>query len=346
MKSKKAQKAIFGILIAVILIAIVGGGLYYFFKLSSKGGVTDIESTSEDGFATLTATFYTDTGDAITPGITQALIGGTNQRTGVIFEMKASNTGNVDLTNVQVISPNANMNGAFDNIGALSSLNIGQSAISLGTSGQSCPGGNGDCDTNEYCSESAGIKCAIKLDDYASGTSQHNVDFTISLQGDFINAIGESQSITSDPVTLTYDILEETCTDTTTINTCVFARTGIDTDKPDYCNFIEGSAPSIIEKASVCGCPTGYHIEGETCELDTCSDGTPVGSCSTTTTDGTYGAYMYCKSDRTFEARCNECGCTNDAHGNSATGCNPASGEPSTCTFQTYTGGLSGTLTE
>ena len=70
----------------------------------------------------------------------------------------------------------------------------------------------------------------VKLDDYASGTSQHNVDFTISLSGNFLNAVGETQSVSSDPVTLTYDIRSETCDDGTTINTCVFDRTGQEAD--------------------------------------------------------------------------------------------------------------------
>ena len=62
--NKKAQKAIMGIIVGILLIGLVGGGLYYFLKVSSKGGVTDVTASSDDGFATLTATFFDFSGDA------------------------------------------------------------------------------------------------------------------------------------------------------------------------------------------------------------------------------------------------------------------------------------------
>ena len=46
--------------------------------------------------------------------------------------------------------------------------------------------------------------------------------------------------------------------------------------------------PTIIDKTSVCGCPTGQEPDGENCVVSTCTDGTPVGECSTTSNEGNY----------------------------------------------------------
>ncbi len=348
--AKTGRNIIIGIVILILLL-LIGGGIFWFSRLASKGGVTDVTSESEDGFAKLSATFYDFSGDEITPGITQALIGGTNKRTHVTFKLDATNTGNVQLTDVGVSSPNPNMNGAFNNMGTLSTLDISAS-VSLGGSDQSCSNvggtvcdglGSGGCDANEECCP--GNICAVQLDQYAVGTSANNVDFSISLQGDFLNAQGVSQTTTSDAVTLTYDIREETCSEGTTINTCVFGRTGLDSDKPNYCNFVEGSVPSIIEKASVCGCPTGQEPSGETCVSLTCADGTNVGQCSVLTNEDNFGAYMFCLPSQTFEPHCNECGATVDALGDAATGCSSGT-DPSSAVYITRAGGLSGSLTE
>lgn len=329
------------ILVGVVVLALIGGGIYMFTNVASGGGVDQTDSTSDDGMVSLGATFYTEDAQEAGGGVPQALVGGTSRRTHVIFELKATNTGDVELTDIIPSSPNANMNGAFDNVGALPTLIVGAVNILVGSSGQDCPGGDGDCDTNEECIVSAGNKCAIRLDDYASGTSAHNVDFTISLSGNFLNAIGEAQGTSSNPVTLTYDIRDETCTDGTTINTCVFARTGLEEDKPLYCSWTEGTAPVIEDKASICGCPPGEGASGDACVPLTCSDGTLTGECSTTSTEGTYGAYMFCDGTQTLVPDCGQCGCTDDAHGNPSTGCSGSS-----CTFQSYTGGLSGGIGE
>ena len=340
---KKVLITIFAIL---FLCALVGGG-FYLYSQYAKGGVSDITSTSSDGLATLSAIFYDFSGDPVTGGVIQALVGGTKKYTHVKFEMKASNTGNVGLTDVRVYLPNSNMNGAFDNVGTIPTLAVGQSNIILGNTAQTCVT-DADCDSNEEC-QGTPSACYIALDQYSSGTSTNNVAFTISLQGDYRNAQGVIQSITSDPVTLTYDLREEKCTDTTPINTCVFNRTGVDADKSDYCQFTEGSLPSIIEKASVCGCPAGYTVNGDTCVGNTCADGTAVNTCSVDSHEGNYGAYYFCKPDGTFEARCIQCGCTDDYYGSpkdisqGINGCTSGT-DPSSCVYQTYTGDLTGCI--
>lgn len=346
------KKVLISTIIIGVMLLIVVGGLFYYFKVSTSGGVGDTTTTSEDGFATLTATFYDFSGDSVNGGgVVQSLIGGTDKRTHVKFDMSASNTGQINLENVRVTAPNANMNGAFDNINPLANLNVGQSGISVGSSAQSCSNvggtvcdalGSGGCDANEQCCPTD--ECLISLDEYASGTTQNNVAFTISLTGDFKNAQGQTDSVTSDPVTLTYDIREEICSDTTPINTCVFARTAIDSDKPKYCNHVDGSLPSIINKASICGCPVGYEISGENCVASTCSDGTAVGECSVNNEDN-YGAYYYCNPSKVLEPACNQCGCTDDYYGNPSTGCSGGS-DPASCNYQTYQGELEGTLNE
>lgn len=355
MKNKKAKSLILPIVIGLVVILLIGGGIYYFMQIGA-GGVDKVEAESEDGFAKLTATFYDFSGDALgkSTGVEQALIGGKNKRTHVSFQLSATNTGNVDLTNVQVTSPNANMNGAFDNIGALSSLAVSASQ-SLGSTDQTCTSTAG-CDTNEECCEvgvgcgSVNGVCVIALDAYASADAgaTNNIDFSISLKGDYQDAQGTSQSVTSSPVILTYDIRGEACTDGTTINSCVFDRTGTDADKPKYCSFVEGTAPSIIDKASVCGCPTNYVVDGESCVLATCTDQGEtwdVGECSTLAHENNYGAYFKCTGIDTWIAACNECGATLDANGGAITGCS-AGTDPSSAVYQSYSGNLSGTLSE
>ena len=316
-------KKIFALIIIGVIVLAIAGGVYLFLQ-KGKGGVGDVTETSDDGMATLSATFYDFSGTAPSSGVSQALVGGTSKQTHVKFEMKASNTGNVELTNINLASPNANMNGAFDNVGSLATLAVGASNIIVGSTDQICVI-NEDCDANEECIGTP-LACYIKLDDYTSANAgvPHNVDFSVSLSGSYLDALGIIQTATSDPVSLQYDLRGEACDEGTSILSCVFDRTGIDGDKPNYCNFVEGTAPSIIEKSSVCGCPEGFEPDGlEGCQQLTCSDGTLVNSCSTVTHEGTYGAWMYCDSSLNLVADCNGCSATNDAYGNPKTGCNP-----------------------
>ena len=365
------------IIISVLVLAVIGGGFWFFLSTGGKGTVDKTEETSDDGIVSLGATFYNLQGDQPTGGVAQALIGGTNQRTHVSFELKASNTGDVELTNVEPLNPNANINGAFDNINPLASLGVGQSQVSLGTTAQSCTT-NAQCDENEECvNPGTGLICLINLDQYASANSgqQNNVDFTISLQAEFLNALGTSDTVSSNPVTLTYDVRGEACSDGTSINSCVADRTGDDADNPNYCEFVEGSAPQIVENSDVCGCPVGQEPDGNGgCQALTCADGTSIEEFSDAT--GTFGGFnlqngfatggsqynntrVYCTTSQTLEMRCNQAktelgggtftndeACLEDALGRDAIACSPVTGNPSTCVYAGVNPGLSGGISE
>ena len=336
-------------IVSIVVLLLIAGGIYYFLKLGSVGGIDKISSTSDDGAVSMGATFYDFQGTAVTSGVQQALIGGTSKKSYVVFELKATNTGNVKLTNVKPTEANANIGATFNNIVPLANLDVGQSNVIVGSSSQTCTS-DANCDTNEDCCNigtgtcHTSGSCFIKLDTFASGTIQNNVIFSVKLTGNYLDAQGVLKNTTSSAVELTYNILLEKCSDLTNINTCVFNRTSLDSDKPKYCNFVEGSAPTIIDKASICSCPTGLDVSGENCVTAKCTDNTLVGACSTVTHEGTYGAYMFCNTSKVLVPDCNLCGATTDANGGTKISCNPPSGRPSSAIYTSYSGGLSGCI--
>jgi len=354
------KKTLVIIIVSVLIILVLGGvGAYFYFGVV-KTTPPKTEATSDDGFASLSATFYDDS--ASSGGTAQALIGGTTKKTGVIFIMKASNpSATVPLTSITLVSPSTYMGTAFSNKGAftpLPSLPVSTSNIVVGTTGQTCtvPTQATDCDTNEYCSISAGNKCAINLDVLASANAVTSkfVPFCISLQGTYKQADGTDGTVTSSAVCIPdatgYDLRGEFCSYGTyniPINTCYSVTTTADADKPKYCNFVEGSAPTMIDKSSVCSCPAGQERVGEGCTVSKCADNTLINTCSTVSHEGTYGAYYFCKSDKSYEARCEQCGATTDYYGNEKESCNPATtGVLSHAIYRTYTGSLTGGLSE
>jgi len=79
------------------------------------------------------------------------------------------------------------------------------------------------------------------------------------------------------------------CADGTVSSTC-------SSTKPKYC-----FAGSLINKASVCGCPSGMTSSGESCIQSTCADGTLTNQCSSTKP-------KYC-STGTLINKASVCGC-------------------------------------
>ncbi len=78
------------------------------------------------------------------------------------------------------------------------------------------------------------------------------------------------------------------CSDGTLVGECSL-------NKPYFC--LEGS---LVERASVCGCPDGYSVKGEECK-QTCDDGTIYGECSST-------GSLYCLNGTLIESP-SVCGC-------------------------------------
>ena len=80
------------------------------------------------------------------------------------------------------------------------------------------------------------------------------------------------------------------CSDGTLYNHC-------SKEKPYYC--LNGT---LVKKASICGCPAGYKIDGDDCEMiQRCSDGTIYGECS-------QNKPFYCLNG-TLIKRASLCGC-------------------------------------
>jgi len=350
-----------GIIMGVVVLVIVGG-LGFFFIKAEGGGIDKVTSTSDDGAVTMSARFFNQDAGLVTGGVAQSLVGGTDIRTHVAFDLAVSNTGDVELTDVAPVSPNTNMNGAFNNVNPLSILATGVPGtdIFLGSTDQTCTnvdgvvcdalgiGGSTECDGNEECC--IDNKCWIALDPYA-GVNDGNpnlVEFEISVTGDFL--LGDGSTATTNPSTvdLEYDIRGENCVGGVLIGSCDVGN------EPSYCSHTPGSAPLIIDKASVCGCPPGEEASGESCVLLTCADSgntqvadiTDPAGC-TPDSDGTYGAIMHCHlvaSTPTLEPGCNTCGCTLDAQGNSEDSCDGS--DPASCIWRSYQGELDATISE
>lgn len=317
--------------IIILILLLFAGGIGAFIYFSFQKG-PEMSATSPDGIVTLEAIFY----DLSTLGKTQSIIGDSWERkTHVAFQLSATNTGEIDLFDVGIDATNNNLNGAFDNLQPISSLAVDEFSI-LGLSSSSCSS-DIECDMNEECADtdldSIPDTCLINLNQFEVGATINDISFEVNLKGNFYDALGNIQTTTSLPISLSYDIRTETCLDGTPIETCAVSN------QPKYCEFTEGSQPALIDKASVCGCPSGQEPIGDSCSDLICADGTLVGECSTKSHVMDFGAYYLCTEEQTFEESCNLCGCTDDYYGNPAIGCSLPI-DPSPCEFQTYEGGL------
>lgn len=123
------------------------------------------------------------------------------------------------------------------------------------------------------------------------------VTFKVNISADYVDGNGVLQSLVkANNKTLT--IQPDICTGGVPWNTCDTAT------KPDYC-----SAGTIIHKASVCGCPTGYDVVGDECVQSKCTDGTIINTC-------TSQKPQYCNAAKAIVNQCATCGCPTDYYGN------------------------------
>ena len=67
--------------------------------------------------------------------------------------------------------------------------------------------------------------------------------------------------------------------------------------KPFFCD-----SGQPVERASACGCPANFVVQGDSCVPRTCSDGTAVGVCSA-------AKPLYCNSNFELVDRASQCGC-------------------------------------
>lgn len=353
MSNKNSSVIIIAVIsLVILLVGGIGGGIYFFNDTTSAQ--PKIEETSSDGQATVLATFYDKDGNPISSGLEQSILGSSFTLVEYIsFEVKASNTGTIDLTDVQVDQTNSNLADAFDNDGnppTIATLTTGQSQILIGSTANSCTD-NTQCDSNEQCVSN---QCIISFSQFEA-QAQPTL-FTLNIKGTFNDALANPQILSSADVSLSYEILPEECIDATPINTCNL------NSQPTYCEFVEGSAPTLIDMASICGCPAGFDISGETCVPQTCSDGTTADTFSVNY-DSLSQTRLYCTSSKVLQEQCNNAettlgggdsnyadaqACQLDYYGNPAIGCTPSSGEPSTCVYTDYSGqaGLTGGISQ
>ncbi|MBU0958225.1 MAG: hypothetical protein KKF56_05450 [Nanoarchaeota archaeon] len=189
-----------GIVWLLFIVLVLGASIYVFFKYSGVYVVQELESTSSDGKVTLQASFYNF------GGLRQTWVSG-QEATHVTFSLKASNTGSVDLFNIEVVNQNANLGNAFDNLPIILNFPINSTDVVLGDTKQECPIGD-ECDLGEDCIEG---NCYLNLQPFAIGYEQNDVEFSLQLQGDYTGSFGETEQDLSNIVSIIYDIrIEET----------------------------------------------------------------------------------------------------------------------------------------
>lgn len=189
-------------------------------------------------------------------------------------------------------------------------------------------------------------------------------EFLMKIVATYKDATGGDVAVSPLPqATLNVRILPDYCDDAGTEvlwDTC-------SPNKPNYCQpgvvgcEVGCSSPpclgtpgTLIEKASICGCPPGYSVSGETCVLDTCSDpgSTPVGECVSPAPLGSLQSnptanLRFCKimgqpliEDCTgpdgVENTPDDCGCANDYYDGAPLEC----GVDGFCQYTTYTGDI------
>jgi len=103
--------------------------------------------------------------------------------------------------------------------------------------------------------------------------------------------------------------------------------------EPYTSNGQEAIVVDFIKKASVCGCPQFQDVVGDDCVLQTCTDGTDVGTCINPP-PGSNLRYCQGGTPNVLVEKCGTCGCTDDYYGNPSTGCDGSD----LCTYQSYAG--------
>lgn len=125
------------------------------------------------------------------------------------------------------------------------------------------------------------------------------VDFQVFISGDYMDANGDSQSLQrTGEKSITIE--QDTCIDGTPWDTCSASL-------PQYCD-----SGTLIDKATVCGCPSGYEpssVNPDACVVPTCIDGTETNTC-------TSGKPEYCDGNKDIINNCAACGCPDDYYGN------------------------------
>jgi hypothetical protein len=123
-----------------------------------------------------------------------------------------------------------------------------------------------------------------------------SLNFSVTVQGKYFNESGFIENITKMGIR-SLEIRPDICTDGTPWDTC-------SNSKPQKC--INGT---LVNKASLCGCNSGYDVIGENCIAPACFNTTAINTCMPSKPD-------YCNGVKQVIPNCGLCGCNNDYYNN------------------------------
>ena len=161
----------------------------------------------------------------------------------------------------------------------------------------------------------------MSLEEFGNGI----ITFTVEVSGYYYDAYGNQQPLTTTLGSKSLMVAPSVCTTDNTLadpdsSDADVATYCSATSKPKYCRIGNNGQPAMTDNAAVCGCPTGQHIVGSVCKLDTqCTAGQCIA-----------GSVLYCVGNGVVQTRCKQCAGTNyitlcplSALGQQAVGCNP-----------------------
>lgn len=132
----------------------------------------------------------------------------------------------------------------------------------------------------------------IEVQQFEGKTTTFGVDIAYDIAEGKTTTVNFDQGTEKDLV-----VQQDVCEGGVPWNTCD------PSNKPKYCD-----GGDLVNKASVCGCPSGYTPSGDLCTPTTCSDGTITSQC-------TANKPSYCGADKLIVNNCQQCGCPNDYYG-------------------------------
>jgi len=168
--------------------------------------------------------------------------------------------------------------------------------VELGRTDETCAvaGTHTDCDSNiidgdiEECVNVGGVnRCLLKTSVFETAPPGSATNFITRVLWTFITAEGNPSPV--DPgapgdltfaLTLSSDFCDGTplgvadtavCDiDSPDFNCCADTTSQSETVRPFMCILDPGTSLSYVTKSSVCGCPDGFTVSGDTCVLNTC----------------------------------------------------------------------------
>lgn len=181
---------ILGILFFLIIIGAIGGGLYYFLKISGS----DFLSNEKDGY-TLQAVLFDKDGKMQDPSVLQTAVNGQSGYFYMALNLLASNTGNVRLTNLRMTESHpSEYTSSLQSANPMKSvLEVGESNVLEWNTANSCST-DANCGSSERCIYTedilpAGKYCLIDISNFIG-----QITFGATLEADYVDAQGTTQT--------------------------------------------------------------------------------------------------------------------------------------------------------